>query len=102
LEANGSSKTTEAARFLRRRSTLPERLLWDHLRNRRFNGLKFRRQHTFGPYVLDFYCAELKLAIELDGPYHLRTEQAARDSERTSYLEARGMRLMRFTNTAHR
>ncbi|PYK32499.1 MAG: hypothetical protein DME58_05645 [Verrucomicrobia bacterium] len=55
------------ARLLRKKSTEPERVLWRHLRNRNFAGYKFRRQHPFDDYVLDFYCPSAKLGIELDG-----------------------------------
>jgi very-short-patch-repair endonuclease len=60
----------DRARLLRKKATEPERILWRHLRNRNFAGHKFRRQHPFDDYVLDFYCPSAKLAIELDGGGH--------------------------------
>lgn len=81
---------TEAARALRQRSTDSDRLLWDCLRDRRFRGLTFRRQQPIGRgFVLDFYCSELRLAIEVDGPIH--RGQVAHDAERQRALEAAGI-----------
>jgi len=60
------------------------------------NGVPFRRQHTVGPFVIDFYCAPLKLAIELDGGQH--AERAGYDKARTQYLEGKGIRVVRFWN----
>src|SRR6266568_4785357 len=64
-------KTTALARNLRKRDTWTEKLLWSWLRDRRFSAYKFRRQHAFGPYILDFFCVEAFLNIELDGLQHL-------------------------------
>ncbi len=84
------------ARELRGHQTDAEHLLWEVLRAKRFLGLKFRRQHPFGRYILDFYCDELKLAIELDGGQH--AEQQAYDAERTRYLGQQGLRVLRYWN----
>jgi adenine-specific DNA-methyltransferase len=88
----------EFARQLRREQTDTERLLWLLLRDRRFMGCKFRRQHPIEPYVVDFYCHEARLAIELDGGEHNEPAARARDEERTRFLEARGIRVLRFWN----
>ena len=88
----------EAARRLRKNATEAEAFLWELLRDRRFLGAKFRRQHVFGTFVLDFYCAEAKLGIELDGGVHDRAETARRDRERTILLENEGIRVVRFRN----
>jgi very-short-patch-repair endonuclease/DNA modification methylase len=88
----------EFARQLRREQTDAERLLWSLLRDRRFMGCKFRRQHPIEPYVVDFYCHEARLAIELDGGEHNEPAARARDEERTRFLEARGIRVLRFWN----
>jgi very-short-patch-repair endonuclease len=82
------------ARQLRVNMTVAERILWKALRNRQCGGLKFRRQISFGPYVLDFHCQELHLAIEVDGGQH--TEE--KDAERTAWFAERGIRLLRFWN----
>lgn len=85
----------EFARQLRRRQTDAERRLWGCLRDRRFLGLKFRRQVPCGVYVLDFHCHELRLAVELDGGQHL---ESAYDAERDVWLAGQGIRVMRFWN----
>ena len=77
------------ARELRRDSTFPERLLWSRLRNRGLFGLKFRRQHPIGPFVIDFYCRESSLAVELDGRSHEGRESY--DDARTDWLESQGL-----------
>jgi len=72
--------------------------LWSALRNRQLAGLKFRRQHPYGQFILDFFCVERQLAVEVDGGVHLNPEQAARDSERSEFLGQRGVHVLRFTN----
>ncbi len=93
-------KKTDAfrARQLRRKSTRAEIVLWNQLRGRRLQGLKLRRQHRVGPYILDFYCSRAGLAIELDGGGHAEPDQAAYDHERTRELESRGILELRFWN----
>ena len=86
------------ARELRRHETDAEARLWYLLRARRLGGFKFRRQHSLPPYVLDFYCAEQCLAVELDGSQHVQT--AARDRQRDEFLQAQGIRVLRFWNDA--
>jgi very-short-patch-repair endonuclease len=88
----------ERCRELRRAATDAESLLWRLLRNRQVAGRKFRRQHAFGPYILDFYCPERKLVVEADGGQHFEPGEAAREARRTEYLAARGLRILRFTN----
>ncbi|RJG57315.1 DUF559 domain-containing protein [Sphingobium terrigena] len=77
--------TVRKARQLRRTMTLPEVLLWQVLRERP-HGLKFRRQHPSGPFVLDFYCADARLAIEIDGEGHADRSQIERDAERDRWF----------------
>jgi len=86
--------TVRQARALRRRSSMTERLLWDLLRDRRLEGLKFRRQVPMGPYILDFVCFSHRLAVEADGPFH----DAEYDAHRDRWLAARGFRVLRFSN----
>ncbi len=87
------------ARELRKKQTEPEELLWQLLRNRQLNDLKFRRQHPLKVgFILDFYCAEAKLGIEIDGDYHNKEEQQLRDAERTKIISEYGIRIVRFTN----
>jgi very-short-patch-repair endonuclease len=76
-----------------------ESRLWYNLRRHGLAGYRFRRQHPFGPYVLDFYCARAKLVVELDGGQHFEDAGRIRDMERTRHLEANGLRVLRFTDT---
>ena len=84
------------ARDLRRRMTPAEERLWDALRGRRLSGTKFRRQHPFGPFVVDFCCRATRLVIELDGGVH--DDQTEQDAARTAILAAYGFRVLRFRN----
>jgi very-short-patch-repair endonuclease len=86
------------ARELRREQTEAERLLWRMLRGRQLGGYKFRRQRPFGPYILDFYCPNKRLAVELDGGQHASAEQVQYDIERTEYLHKAGIHVLRFWN----
>ena len=85
-------------RELRRSATDAERLLWRCLRGRQLGEAKFRRQYQMGRFVLDFFCAEERLALEADGGQHFTEEGLERDQERTSFLERQGVRVLRFTN----
>ena len=85
-------------RQLRRASTDAESLLWRFLRSRQVAGAKFRRQHQFGPYILDFYCDSAKLAIEVDGSQHLSDSGVAHDAARTEYLLSKNVRVLRLWN----
>lgn len=84
------------AKELRKNMTKPEKILWKCLRKRKINGIKFRKQHPFGIYILDFYCFEANLVIEIDGPVHLK--QLEYDLERTKDLESSGLFVLRFKN----
>lgn len=86
----------ERARELRWSMTPAEQVLWEALRGRKLDGLRFRTQHPVGRFILDFYCPERKLVVEVDGEIH--DEQAERDQARTAHLEAYGYRVIRFRN----
>lgn len=86
------------ARELRRKQTWAERKLWRLLRERRFAGYKFRRQHPVGIYYLDFYCAEARLLLETDGGGHGFPEQQAHDAERDAFLLTQGILTKRIWN----
>ena len=86
----------QAARENRSRATPAEVALWEQLRNRGLGGFRFRRQHAIGRFIVDFYCIEAGLVIEVDGPIHLR--QTVEDAEREAELELRGLRVIRFRN----
>jgi very-short-patch-repair endonuclease len=87
------SSVKRAARDLRARSTPSEQILWGALRGGRLAGLKFRRQHPMGRFVLDFYCPEIRLAVEVDGDVHDAIHVA--DDERQTILESMGIRFVR-------
>ncbi len=92
-----SPKLQARARELRREMTPAERKLWQHIRNRQVAGAHFRKQHAVGTYIVDFYCAQAKLVIEVDGDSH--AEQAEYDGQRTQWLnEQKDYRVLRFTN----
>lgn len=94
----GAHPTThENAKFLRNNQTQTEQMLWLKLRNNQL-GVKFRRQHPVGNYVLDFYCHKYKLAIEIDGEYHSEIEQKDYDRLRDQNLNELGIKTLRFTN----
>jgi len=95
----GPRDTLKRARKLRSEMTLPEGLLWRELRSRP-SGLKFRRQHPAGIYVLDFYCAAAKLAIEVDGMAHDGLEAARKHGARSHYLRSQGVATLRVPASA--
>ena len=88
----------QIARLLRREQTDEEKQLWRALRGRRFAGFKFRRQHTVGGHVLDFYCADAKLNVELDGSQHGLPEGIQRDEAREKFLAEQGIETLRCWN----
>ena len=90
------SDLTKLAKHLRGSSTDAERRLWTHLRARRFQDLKFRRQQPIGRYIVDFVCFRKNLIIELDGGQH--AEQGDADRQRDAFLKARGFRILRIWN----
>jgi very-short-patch-repair endonuclease len=84
------------ARDMRRDMVLSERILWKYIRNRQILGYKFRRQQVIGNYIVDFYCHELKLVLEVDGLSHEGKQQY--DRERQNFIENLGFKVIRFTN----
>jgi ATP-dependent helicase HrpA/adenine-specific DNA-methyltransferase len=89
----------ERARQLRKDDTWAEKLMWRWLRDRRFSGYKFRRQHPCGIYYLDFFCEEAELNIELDGSQHGFPDQRKHDLEREKFLQSLGIKTLRFWNS---
>ena len=98
LHKGANGKLYEFSRELRSGETETEKILWEFLRNKKLNGLKFRRQHPLGDYVADFYCHEKKLVIELDGAVHDVKENAEYDKVRTYQLNQEGINVIRFRN----
>jgi very-short-patch-repair endonuclease len=94
---SASKHMRERARELRRNATGPERVLWELLRDRRLGGVKFRRQHAVGPFIVDFYCPSHRVVVELDGRSH--DERGLEDRTRQDYLEsAAGLKVYRVAN----
>ncbi|MFQ5706927.1 MAG: endonuclease domain-containing protein [bacterium] len=85
-------------RTLRKNATDAERILWQHLRGKQIGGFKFRRQYSIDQFVLDFYCPEVKLAVEVDGATHFTEEAQAYDRAREDYIRTFGVTFLRFTN----
>jgi len=84
--------------LLRKDQTIPEEILWQHLRNKKMRGIKFKRQFSVGIFVLDFYAPSIQLVIEVDGPIHLRKENQEYDEDREKGLKALGLKIIRFSN----
>ena len=93
-----SHTLTERARDLWKPSTKAETILWKRLRNYNLEGFKFKRQHRLGNYIVDFYCSELRLVIELDGAIHNNVEERIYDASRENDLRARGLRILHVKN----
>ncbi|WP_223827534.1 endonuclease domain-containing protein [Hymenobacter armeniacus] len=95
---NNLSHKKDERRDLRHNLTTAEAVLWNRLKNSQLNGRKFRRQHSVGEFILDFYCPQEKLAVELDGAGHFTASGNLHDAARTEYLNAVGIRVIRFEN----
>ena len=89
-----NKRTVRTARRLRKKMSLPEVLLWQHLR---VTDLNIRRQHPCGPFVLDFYCPAAKLVIEIDGIAHGMGDRPERDDARDVFLRERGLEVLRLS-----
>lgn len=92
------NRKTQIARQLRQEQTQAEKKLWDYLRNRQFPNLKFRRQHPLKEYILDFFCVDYGIVIELDGGYHRQPQQMEKDELRDAHLKQLGYFVLRFEN----
>ncbi len=93
------SNVRSRARELRKPLTPAEQALWRRLRNRCL-AMMFRRQHPIGRFIVDFYCGESRLAVEIDGGGHRELAQAIEDSARTEWLQSRGYRVLRLPNSS--
>jgi very-short-patch-repair endonuclease len=92
------SRLKKKRKYLRNNSTKAEVLLWKQLSGSKLNGLKFRRQHSIGHYILDFCCPEKRVGIELDGSVHGSDERRRYDEERQRFIEACNIKVLRFYN----
>jgi very-short-patch-repair endonuclease len=91
-------RSSDLPRKLRQSQTDAEARLWRHLRNRQLAGIRFHRQQAIGAYIVDFYCPDYCLVIEVDGGHHFDEDQGAKDVARSEWLEARSLKILRFTN----
>ena len=98
LHKEAIGKLYQYGRELRKESTEAEKLLWAELRNRKLNGLKFRRQHPLDKFSVDFYCNEKKLVVELDGNIHDKAINKEYDEARTAMLSGLNVVVLRFKN----
>jgi very-short-patch-repair endonuclease len=90
-------KTRQQAKHLRKTMTRPEVVLWINLKGRGLEGLKFRRQHPLGPYILDFYCCAARLCVEVDGAGHGFGNRPRKDQFRDAWLKSVGVRTLRLS-----
>ena len=97
-EVFNRSTMKERRQFLRKNMPQPEIILWSKIRRKQIADYRFRRQYSVGSYILDFYCPELKLAIEVDGESHIRTDVKEYDAQREEQIKQLGLTLLRFTN----
>ena len=88
----------ERRKLLRHSMPKAEVLLWMRLKGKQIYGYKFRRQYSVGPYIVDFYCPKMKLAIEIDGPTHFKPGAKLKDDRRQKYIESFGILFLRFLN----
>ena len=91
-------KLKPQARFLRKTMTEAEKLLWSHIRKKQLKEVQFHRQRIIGDYIVDFYCHQARLAIEVDGRQHLEDDVAGQDRIRDDYLNTIGIQVLRFSN----
>ncbi len=99
MQVHNKKSLLEIRRALRVKSTPAEECLWQEIRNGKLNGLKFKRQHSIGNYIVDFYCASKRLIIELDGEVHFTKDQQEKDKLRDLNLTEMDFKILRFTNT---
>ncbi len=98
MQVHNKKSLLEIRRNLRKQATEAETVLWEVLRNGKLNGVKFKRQHSIGNYIVDFYCASARLIIELDGKVHLEKNQKEKDQLRDENLIDMEFKVLRFTN----
>lgn len=91
-------QSQEYKKYLRRNQTEPEKQFWNLVRNKQVRGLKFRRQHQVGKYIVDFYCPSVRLIVEIDGETHASEAGKLNDNIRTRFLQSHGYKVVRYTN----
>ena len=98
MKVHNKYSLLEIRRKLRAEMTPAEKILWNELRNGKLKGYKFKRQHSIGNYIVDFYCYKLRLIIELDGGVHLERAQMEKDQYRDANLKSMNYTIMRIKN----
>ncbi len=98
LTLKGENKNKSFRRYLRKNQTFAEQKIWSLVKGRRFHNLKFKRQHGIGPFIIDFFCAEKKLVIEVDGDIHAIELEKIKDLQREKYLQSLGLIILRYNN----
>ena len=98
MKLHSRNKLRSIRKSLRKNLTPSEAFLWKQLQGKKLLGRKFRRQHSIGPFIVDFYCAKEKLIIELDGEIHNNAIAEEYDIQRSNYLESKGYQILRFEN----
>ena len=98
MKVHNKKSLKDIRRLLRSELTPAEKILWEELRGRKLNNLKFQRQHSIGNYIVDFYCAKLRLIIELEGAVHFKKEQKQKDNFRDKNLVEMDYTVLRITN----
>ena len=99
MHFGASQNIQEKAKLLKNNMTNAEKILWKRIRNRKLKSFKFRRQHPIDIFIVDFYCHEVRLAIEVDGEIHNLKEKKEYDENRTAHLNSLGIRVIRFSNS---
>lgn len=99
MDVHNKRSLLDIRRALRANSTPAEEILWEEIRNRKLNGLKFKRQHSIGNYIVDFYCASKRLIIELDGEVHNTEDQKEKDKHKDQNLTEMNFRVLRISNS---
>ena len=94
----GFQKALSLKRRLRTSMTPAEQFLWIKLRSKQCHAFKFRRQHAIGPFIVDFFCPEQLLVVEIDGDVHAEKTQRTKDLQREKYLRSLGLQVIRYTN----
>ena len=99
MDVHNKRSLLDIRRALRASSTPAEEILWEEIRNRKLNGLKFKRQHSIGNYIVDFYCASKRLIVELDGEVHNTENQIEKDKHRDQNLTEMNFKILRISNS---
>lgn len=99
VSGKNSERSKKRRQYLRNHATETEKILWTRIKQKQINAVKFRRQHSIGPYIVDFYAPQIGMVIEIDGPSHFLPENQAHESRRNKYLNENVNTILRFQNS---